>query len=235
LFQLQSVVRNGAVTQLAKTKTTVGKKTSKRRTISGHGKLRRDNKKVMMKFKVPKGKTIMRPAPPGATLGNLSMLLNEQKGLSRKELLKKMKVSTTKDLWTNKHVIGIIKANPNIPKTKGQEASMDKLLKGQTLTGPEKGALTRMESKSEFEQWVNTYVKNETFKTFGEGEEMEDMEFTPFESKLKSSSPHDENEYVKNKTNLSQYVSDPGINDCVVNACSWDEESPYTGFQIDQK
>lgn len=52
----------GTVAQLARTS----------KTISGHGNLRRGGKKKdIMKYKVPKGKTIMRPAPPGATLGNL--------------------------------------------------------------------------------------------------------------------------------------------------------------------
>lgn len=236
VFQLQSVTKD-AVMQFARTKTTKRKNTSKRRTLSGHGNLRRSPRDIV-KFKIPKGKTVTRPAPPGATLGDLSMLLNEQKNLSRVDLLKKMKVSTTQDIWRNKNVVRIIKGNNKIPKTKTQEVALDELLKKSydDLTGGQKGSLTRLESKKEFEEWSHMHVEGEAFKTFGEGEEMEDMELAPFESKLKSKSSHDENEYVKNKTVLSQYVgSTPGINDFMVNACSYDQDSPFTGFQLDQK
>jgi hypothetical protein len=65
---------------------------------------------------------------------------------------------------------------------------------------------------------------------------MEDMQLEEFEDKLKSKKSHNENEYVSAPTNLSDYVnSNPGTDDYIVNACSWDEESPYTGFQIDKK
>jgi hypothetical protein len=235
LFQLQPIAKSETVMQFARIKKK--KKTApKRRTLSGHGNLRRNSKKIA-KFKVPKGKSIFRPAPPGATLGNLSMLLNEQ-NLSRVDLLKKMKVSTTPEIWRNKGVVKIIKTNNKIPKTKTQEDAIDELLKKgyDSLTGPQKGSLTRLESKKEFEEWSHSHVESETFKTFGEGEDMEDMELMPFENKLKSTSPHSDNEYVSKKTVLSQYVnSNPGIDEFTVNACSYDPDCPYTGFQLDQK
>lgn len=238
VYQLQSMSDNNAVMQLARIKTTPRKVTSKRRTLSGHGGLRRGPKNTIRKFRVPKGKSVMRPAPPGATLGNLSMLLNEKKNLSRSELLKLMKVSTTQEIWSNKAVVGLIKGSIKITKTKTQEKALNKLLKGgySDLTGGEKGSLTKLESKKEFEEWAKGHVESEAFKTFGEGEEMEDMELTPFEDKLKSKSPHDENEYVKSKTILSDYIgNNSGLNDFVVNACSYDTDAPFTGFQIDHK
>lgn len=231
VFQLRSVPNNTPVTQLAKT--TTG------RTLSGHGKLRREKNKIK-KFKVPKGKTIMRPAPPGATLGNLSMLLNEQKGLTGVQLRNLMKISTTKDLWRNKKVIKMIKNNVNISKTKTQEDAIDELIKPKgsydNLTPGQKGSLTKLESNKEFETWAHNHVQGETFKEFTGGQMMEDMQLEKFEDKLKSKTPHSENEYVSSKVNLSKYVKDnKGVDNFMVNACSWDENCDYTGFQIDKK
>lgn len=243
VFQLQSAAPDGTVMQLARTKTTGKRKSVARartgKTISGHGKLRRGGKlnKIKM-FTVPKGKTVMRPAPPGATLGNLSMILNKQKGLTRDELVKLSKVSTTTDLWNNHTVVRIIQSNAKIPKTKKQGEVINKLLTNvpyKDLGTGEKNSLNFLEKKKEFEQWSHDHVMDKSFQTFGEGEKMEDMEMTPFESKLKSTTPHSENEYVNNKTVLSNYVRSTGSDDFTVNACSWDENCDYTGFQIDHK
>ena len=227
-LHLRSAGNSVHVVQLARTKTVP------RKTISGHGRLRRHNNKLKY-YTVPHGKTIMRPAPPGATLGNLSMLLSEKKGLSRAKLLKQMKVSTTGELWNNLQVVKIIKGKKSIPKTPTQAKSLEKLLSGIKLTGPEKSSLARMESRPEFEKWVSSYVKSQTFKTFKGGESMYDMSFTKFEDHLKSATPHDQNEYVSAPGTLSGYVNaNPGESHFMVNACSYDENAPYTGFQIDQ-
>lgn len=228
----QSALLQG-VFQLARVK----KPVRASRTLSGHGKLRRGGRRnAVMKFKVPKGQSITRPAPPGATLGNLSMLLNEKKGLTRQQLRRKMKISTTPELWGNKKVVRLIKDNTSIPKTTKQEAALEKLLKNKTLASGEKISLAALERNEHFEKWAESHVKPHTFKTFSEGQKMEDMQLTPFESALKSTTPHSENEYVGGATNLSSYVrANPGINDFTVNACSYDQCSPFTGFQIDQK
>jgi hypothetical protein len=230
IFQKQPAVNNG-VFQLARTKTPI------RKTLSGHGKLRRGGRRnAVMKFKVPKGQTITRPAPPGATLGNLSMLLNEQKGLSKQHLRRKMKISTTPELWGNKKVVRLIKYNATIPKTTKQAAALEKVLKNKPLLPGEKISLASLERNEHFEKWAESHVKPHTFKTFSGGQQMEDMQLTPFEPALKSATPHSENEYVGGATNLSGYVrGNPGINDFTVNACSYDHASPFTGFQIDQK
>ena len=102
-------VQNRSITQRAK---------RTKQTVSGHGNLRRNNKKHRMTFKVPRGKSVMRVAPPGATLGDLSMHLNTTKNPKREDLIKLMKVSTTAELWKNKKALSIIRSQKDIPKTK---------------------------------------------------------------------------------------------------------------------
>lgn len=229
------LVQQKTVTQLARTKTTARKKG----TISGHGNLRVDLKKnQLMKFIVPKGKTVMRPAPPGATLGDISMLLNTMKDPTRDKLLKQMMISTTPEIWSNKEVIKLIKKSKIIKKTDKQKQILKKL-RGRTkykdLTGGEKGSLASLEKKKEFESELTDYIEPHTFQTFDQGEEMEDMVLTAFEKKLRSGKKNDQNEYVENETFLSDYVNDNTEDDFVVNACSYHPNSPFTGFQIDQK
>lgn len=208
----------------------------KKKTISGHGKLRREDPNLIKPFTIPKGKSVMRPAPPGATLGDLSMLLNENNKLSREELLELMEVSTTEHIWKNKKVAELVRGNSEIVKSKIQEEALDKLLSDQKLSIEEQKSLEELEGQKDFEQWGDTYVRSETFRTFVGGDTMHDMVFTSFENNLRSNNPHEENEYIEDETNLSDYVgNNPGIDHFVVNACSDDSESPYAGFQIDQK
>ena len=231
VFQLRSFTGNDEVVQLARVKT------SRRRTVSGHGKLRRGpGKGPIIPYTIPPGKSIMRPAPPGATLGNLSMVLNEKKRLTRKQLMKRLKVSTTKELWTNKHVATLVKNNNGIPKTPTQAQALDDIVNGKALTGGQKGSLARLESRPEFEKWAQTHVGSESFKTFKGGQTIEDMEFTEFEPNLKSAKAHSDNEFVTAPTILSDYVAaNPTKNHFTTNACSFDEQSPFTGFQLDEQ
>lgn len=231
-----SLVQQKAVTQLARTKAKTPART--KRTVSGHGDLRVNLKKKPMNFKVPKGKTVMRPAPPGATLGDLSMLMNTMQDPTRDKLVKKMMISTTPEIWGNMDVITLIRASKKIKKTDKQEKILKKLKKGtgfDSLTGGEKGSLASLEKKKEFEEELTDYIEPHTFQTFNENEEMEDMVLTKFEKKLRSSKKNVQNEYVENKTFLSDYVSSNAEDDFVVNACSYDPNSPFTGFQLDQK
>lgn len=211
------------------------------KTISGHGNLRRDPlTKALVPYTVPHGKTILLSAPPGATLGDISMVLNTTNNPDPVTMRSLIKISTTIDLWSNIPVVTIIKNNATIPKTPLQNTILTNLIAGtntySTLTGGQKGSLTSLEKKPEFETWADGYVKPETFKILNAGDAMSDMQFSAFEPQLKSGVSAAQNEYVAANINLSDYVaSKPSENKIVINACSYDPNATFTGFQIDKK
>ena len=222
--------------QLARTKTKKG-------TVSGHGGLRRNkNTGALIKYKVPKGKKVIITAPPGATLGDLSLVLNTTDNPDFKKIRKMVKVSTVPGLWKNGTVVSIVRNNPDIFKTKTQKKALDDLDTGartyDKLLGKEKGSLTKLEKKPDFEQWAESYVTPETFQVKNEGEEMDDMVLEPFEDKLRSDEDDtaNQNDYIEKKQMFSTYMkNNPDLTQITINACSADENSDFTGFQIDKK
>lgn len=222
--------------QLARTKTKKG-------TVSGHGGLRRNKKTgALIKYKVPKGKKVIITAPPGATLGDLSLELNTTDNPDFKKIRKMVKISTVPGLWKNGTVVSIVRNNPDIFKTKTQQTALDDLDTGtrsyDDLLPEEKGSLTKLEKKPDFEQWAEAYVTPETFQVKNEGEEMDDMVLEPFEKKLRSNENDtaDQNDYIKRKQMFSTYMkNNPDLTQITINACSADENSDFTGFQIDKK
>lgn len=222
--------------QLARTKTKKG-------TVSGHGGLRRNkNTGALIKYKVPKGKKVIITAPPGATLGDLSLVLNTTDNPDFKKIRKMVKVSTVPGLWKNGTVVSIVRNNPDIFKTETQQKALDDLDTGartfDKLLPEEKGSLTKLEKKPDFEQWAESYVTPETFQVKNEGEEMDDMVLEPFEKKLRSDEDDtaDQNDYIKRKQMFSTYMkNNPDLTQITINACSADENSDFTGFQIDKK
>jgi hypothetical protein len=225
-----------AVVQLARTKR------EKKGTVSGHGGLRRDRKGQLVKYKVPKGKKVVITAPPGATLGDLSLVLNTTDNPNFKNIRKMVKVSTVPGLWKNGTVVSLVRNNPKIVKTATQQKALDDLDTGKRtydkLEGKEKGSLTKLEKKPDFEQWAESYVAPETFQVKNEGEEMDDMVLEPFEDKLRSDEDDtaNQNEYIEKKQFFSNYLKDnPDLTQITINACSADDHSDFTGFQIDKK
>lgn len=227
-------VQRKTVTQLARTK---------RGTVSGHGGLRRNKKTgALIGYKVPKGKKIVITAPPGATLGDISLVLNTTDNPDYKKIRKMMKISTNKDLWKNKTVISIVRSSKQIVKTDLQAKLLRKLDTGKLsfddLKGSEKGSLAALERNPEFEEWAESYVTPETFQVKTEGEEMDDMVLEPFEDELRSDDVDtaNQNDYIEKKQMLSTYVkNNPDLTHITINACSADENSDFTGFQIDKK
>lgn len=221
--------------QLARTKTQKG-------TVSGHGGLRRNKKTgALVKYKVPKGKKVIITAPPGATLGDLSLVLNTTDNPDFKKIRKMMKISTVPGLWKNGTVVSIVRNNPKIVKSVTQQKALDDLDTGartyDKLLPEEKGSLTKLEKKDDFEQWAESYVTPETFRVMNEGEEMDDMVLEPFEKKLRSdeNDTADQNDYIKRKQMFSTYMkNNPDLTQITINACSADENSDFTGFQIDK-
>ncbi|TSJ41321.1 hypothetical protein [Fluviicola chungangensis] len=235
----RGTVQRQAVIQLARTK-----QRPKKATVSGHGGLRRDKKGDLVPYKIPKGKTIVITAPPGATLGDISLVLNSTNNPDYKKIRKMMKISTNKDLWKNSTVISIVRQNTQIGKTDLQTKLLEELDTAKRsfkdLKGSEKGSLAALERKPEFEEWAESYVTPETFQVKKQGEEIDDMQLEPFEDELRSSDKDTakQTEYIEKKTFLSDYVDDnPDLTYITVNACSDDPsaQSDFTGFQIDKK
>lgn len=222
--------------QLARTKTKKG-------TVSGHGGLRRNkNTGALIKYKVPKGKKVIITAPPGATLGDISLVLNTTDNPDFKKIRKMVKISTTPGLWKNGTVVSLVRKDTGIVKTPTQQKALDDLDTGtrgyDDLLPEEKGSLTKLEKKPDFEQWAESYVTPETFQVKNEGEEMDDMVLEPFEKKLRSDEDDtaDQNDYIKRKQMFSTYMkNNPDLTQITINACSADENSDFTGFQIDKK
>ncbi len=225
-----------AVTQLARTKTKKG-------TVSGHGGLRRNkNTGALVKYKVPKGKKVIITAPPGATLGDLSLVLNTTDNPDYKKIRKMLKVSTVPGLWKNGTVVSLVRNNPKIVKSVTQQKALDDLDTGartyDKLLGKEKGSLTKLEKKPDFEQWAESYVTPETFQVKNEGEEMDDMVLEPFEDELRSDEVDtaNQNDYIEKKQMFSTYMkNNSDLTQITINACSADDNSDFTGFQIDKK
>lgn len=214
---------------------------NKKKTISGHGETLADDL-----YTVPEGKEITRPAPPGATLGDLSMVLNENNQLSREELLGMIKVNTTNDFWYNKELLRIVLDNEEIKKSEIQKKTIENLLKGIfPKSTDESNSLGELEDQSDFEQWCNSYVLKETFRTFAGGDKMYNMKLTPFTKKenlkkkekyLRSDNSHKDNEYVEEEKTLSDYVREnDDIHHFMINACSENPNLHFSGFQIDLK
>lgn len=225
-----------AVVQLARTKRV------KKGTVSGHGGLRRNKKGDLVPYKVPKGKKVIISAPPGATLGDISLVLNTTNNPDFKKIRKMVKISTTPGLWKNKKVVSLVRNNPDIYKTPTQVKALDDLDNGvrsyDDLESAEKGSLTKLEKKDDFEQWAESYVTPETFQVKNEGEEMDDMVLEPFEDKLRSDEDDtaDQNDYIEKKQMFSTYMKNHSdLTQVTINACSADDHSDFTGFQIDKK
>lgn len=226
-----------AVAQLARTKR------EKKGTVSGHGGLRRNKKTgALIKYKVPKGKKVVISAPPGATLGDISLVLNITDNPDFKKIRKMVKVSTVPGLWKNGKVVSLVRNNSKIVKTATQKKALDDLDTGartyDKLLPKEKGSLTKLEKKTDFEEWAESYVAPETFQVKDENEIMNDLVLEPFEDKLRSSEDDtaNQNEYIENKQFFSKYVKDnPDLTHITINACSADDYSDFTGFQIDKK
>lgn len=222
--------------QLARTKVNKG-------TVSGHGGLRRNKKTgALIKYKVPKGKKVIITAPPGATLGDISLVLNTTDNPDYKKIRKMVKISTVPGLWKNGTVVSLVRKDKGIVKTPTQQTALDDLDTGargyDDLLPEEKGSLTKLEKKPDFEQWAESYVTPETFQVKNEGEEMDDMVLEPFEKKLRSNENDtaDQNDYIKRKQMFSTYMkNNPDLTHITINACSADENSDFTGFQIDKK
>lgn len=229
--------------QLARTKATVRKTPGttavprKQRTFSGHGALKRDTRGRKKFFKVPYGKIITRPAPRGATLGDISKYLNKNPVIDQRTIRDLIKISTTSELWSNKTMISKILNESSITKTSLQIKILTDLESGaktySSLTGPQKTSLTKLENNKTFEAWLETYIKPKTFQQFNGGENIEDMDLTAFESKLRSRNKTG-NTYVNNPEVLSNLVNNCSDDDITVNACSYDPNEKYTGFQVDK-
>ena len=138
--------------------------------------------------------------------------------------------------------VSIVRNNPDIFKTETQQKALDDLDTGartfDKLLPEEKGSLTKLEKKPDFEQWAESYVTPETFQVKNEGEEMDDMVLEPFEKKLRSDEDDtaDQNDYIKRKQMFSTYMKNhPDLTHITINACSADENSDFTGFQIEKK
>ncbi len=211
-------------------------------TVSGHGGLRRnEHDNHLVPFQVPQGKTIILAAPPGATLGDVSLILNTATAPNLEDLRSLVKINTTKEIWTNIAVVQIIMDDASIIKTQFQVNTLNDLTKVvdripyADLSGPKKGALTVLESKQSFESWADAYVRPQTFKVLSEGENMTDMTLAPFEPGLRSANSAAQNHYVDAPTTLSDYVANhQAEHRFIINACSHDSNAAYTGFQIDK-
>lgn len=234
---------SGTTAQLARTKATVRKTPGtsttprKQRTFSGHGALKRDTRGRKKFFKVPFGKILTRPAPRGATLGDISKYLNKNPIIDQGTIRDLIKISTTVELWSNKTMITKILNESSINKTPLQSKILTNLETGaktySSLSGPEKTSLTKLENNKTFEAWLESYIKPKTFQQFKGGDNIEDMDLTAFESKLRSRSKTG-NTYVNNPEVLSNLVNKCSDDDITVNACSYDPNEKYTGFQVDK-
>lgn len=206
-------------------------------TVSGHGDLRRNQNGDLVPYIVPQGKTVVLSAPPGATLGNISMTLNETQNPDLNVLRGLIKVNTTADIWTNMIALPLILADPAVLKTQPMTQALTALINGTAyanLSGGQKTALRFLEARPSFEAWTHNYVAPHTFREAGEGENIPDMDLTSFEPALRSQNNAGQNDYIENATTLSGYVAaHQGENRFVVNACSFSMGQAYTGFQID--
>ncbi len=208
-------------------------------TVSGHGKLRRDANGALVNYTVPAGKKVIRAAPPGATLGDLSLVLNVTTAPDPATMRARVKVSTTPEFWKNIAMVTLVKDNAAIPKTPLQTTILAGICNGTApysgLTGGNKGSLTVLEKKEQFEAWAKATVAPETFKVVNATEVMNDMVLSAFEAALQSGAASAaQNHYIAANTTLSAHIAaNPGQNEFVVNACSHDPAATYTGFQID--
>jgi len=206
-------------------------------TVSGHGCLRRDAQGNLVKYTVPVGKKVIRAAPPGATLGDISMLMNETSVIDPVAMRARVKVNTTDEFWGNIPMANAVKDNPDIPKTKRQVELLNEICNRKTiawLTGPDKNSLRSLEKKPKLENWAQTTVAPETFKEINATEAMDDIVLSEFEDKLKSQTSAAQNYYITGNTTLSDHIKNNTTdNEFVVNACSHDPNATYTGFQID--
>lgn len=208
------------------------------KTVSGHGSLARDPMMgTLVDFQVPQGKTVLRAAPPGATLGNLSMVLNQTQNIDPAVMRALVKVNTTPEFWTNRLLVHEVEQDGTIPKTALQSKILAGIVAGTTdygkLSGGEKGSLAALERRKEFEAWAQARVVPECFKEYAAGSVMNDMVLTPFEPALRAQKNAQQNSYVGGATTLSQEVGASKDNYIVVNACSHDSACEFTGFQID--
>lgn len=208
------------------------------KTVSGHGGLRKDAHGAHVPYTVPVGKTLVLSAPPGATLGDISLTLNVTTTPNLATMRSLIKVSTTTEIWSNLAVVAIIEANATIPKTALQATLLTNLINGTStyggLSGPHKNSLNALEKRAEFEAWADGYVRPNTFVELVAGTAMTDMDITPFEPALRSHGSSAQTDYVNAPTTLSAYVGATADNRIIINACSHSTTGPYTGFQIDR-
>ncbi len=208
------------------------------KTVSGHGGLRKDIHGNHVPYTVPVGKTLVLSAPPGATLGDISLTLNVTTTPNLATMRSLIKVNTTTEIWSNLAVVAIIQANGTIPKTATQTTILTNLINGTTtyanLSGGHKVSLSALEKRAEFEAWADGYVRPNTFVELVAGTAMNDMDITPFEPALRSHGSSAQTDYVNAPTTLSAYVGATADNRIIINACSHSTTGPYTGFQIDK-
>ena len=212
------------------------------KTVSGHGGIRTDHLGNPSTFNIPNGQTIMLSAPPGATLGDISLVLNTTAAPTAAAMRLLIKVNTTEEIWANTVAMNAILADASIPKTALQQQILGWLIAGTNtyagLTAGQKGSLSSLEKKAQFETWADNYVKPSTFQEITGtplGTTMYDMDITPFGANLRSPGSAAQNEYVNAATTLSAYTqANAGENRIVVNACSHGLNLPFTGFQIDR-
>ena len=206
-------------------------------TVSGHGDLKRDQNGDFAPYTVPQGKTIVLSAPPGATLGNISMTLNETQDPDPAALRGLIKVNTNADIWKNTVIPALLLADQNVLKTPTMVQALTDLNNGTdyaNLLPGRKNALRALEERQSFEIWAHNYVAPHTFSVINEGEDMTDMDLTSFEQGLRSQNNAQQNDYIENATTLSDYVDAHHLeNRFFINACSAALGQPYTGFQID--
>lgn len=209
-------------------------------TVSGHGSLRRDAQNALVNYTVPAGKTVIRAAPPGATLGDISKVLNTTTAPDPAAMRLLIKVNTTPEFWTNIAMVTAVKDNAAIPKTPTQAPLLAGICDASkpfaNLTGPQKNSVNALERRAEFEAWAKATVAPHTFAVINAASVMNDMVLSAFEDALQSGAASAaQNHYINAGTTLSAHIAaHPGQDRFVVNACSHDANATYTGFQIDK-
>lgn len=208
-------------------------------TISGHGSLLRDDQGALVDYTVPAGKTVIRAAPPGATLGDISMLLNTTAAPDPAAMRLLIKVNTTPEFWTNIAMVAAVRDNADIPKSQEQADLLthicDTTAPYASLSADNKELVDEIEDLAEFEAWTQATVAPLTFATINPLGVMNDMVLSAFEAALQSGAASAaQNHYIDADTTLSEHIAaNPGHDRFVVNACSHDPNAAYTGFQID--
>jgi hypothetical protein len=174
----------------------------------------------------------------GATLGDISELLNQVDDPDPDALRKLVKVNTTPEIWNNTAMIERFRNEPSIPKTDRQNLIIKRLLtaakrgKAPNYKRGDKQSLAALERSKAFESYLQNLVQPLTFEELQGGTLIEDMDLTPFENALRSNNSSQQNEYVSQPTRLSAVLGDHQR--ALVNACSYHPNLDFTGVQIDR-